>query len=183
MVTDQAMSHCTTTKQYTLDSRACFQVLCNSQMFVCPARQYLRQINYAVNVSLQTNLRMSEKGGLSLRGVAFITVLTVLESTLPSFCLSYNIQQHKEATMAGLVVSVLTATPLKLNPPLLDSAPLSLHCRPTDRGRPCNRMALTFQKPFPVYWIRHMKKCNRLWCQKTFLVLHYMFGLARHNMV
>ena len=28
------------------------------------------------------------RGGLSLRGVAFMTVLAVLESTLPSFCLS-----------------------------------------------------------------------------------------------
>ena len=47
------------------------------------------------------------KGGLSLRGVAFmtasavLTVLAVLESTLPSFCLSYKIQ-HNEATLAGL---------------------------------------------------------------------------------
>ena len=35
------------------------------------------------------------KGGLSLRGVAFMTVLAVLavlESTLPSFCLSYKLQ-------------------------------------------------------------------------------------------
>ena len=68
------------------------------------------------------------KGGLSLRGVAFMTVLavlTVLESTLPSFCLSYKIQ-HSEATVAVLTVlavsavvavSVVTATPLKPNPP------------------------------------------------------------------
>ena len=46
-------------------------------------------------------------------------VLAVLESTLPSFCLSYKIQ-HNEATVAVLAViavSVMTATPLKLNPP------------------------------------------------------------------
>ena len=47
------------------------------------------------------------KGGLSLRGVAFMTVLAVLtvfaflESTLPSFCLSYQMQ-HNEATVAAL---------------------------------------------------------------------------------
>ena len=49
-----------------------------------------------------------------------MTVLAVLESsTLPSFCLSYKIK-HKEATVAVLAVmavSVMTATPLKLNPP------------------------------------------------------------------
>ena len=68
------------------------------------------------------------KGGLSLRGVAFmtvfggLTVLAVLENTLPSFCLSYKIQ-HQEATvtvltvLAVVAVSVVTATPLKLNPP------------------------------------------------------------------
>ena len=65
------------------------------------------------------------KGGLSLRGVAFMTVLTVLavlESTLPSFCWSYKIQD-KEATVtvlavsAVVAVSVMTAPPLKLNPP------------------------------------------------------------------
>ena len=66
------------------------------------------------------------KGGLSLRGgVAFMTVLavlTVLEKTLPSFCWSYKIQD-KEATvtvltvLAVVAVSVVTATPLKLNPP------------------------------------------------------------------
>ena len=45
------------------------------------------------------------KGGLSLRGVAFMTVLAVLtvvavlESTLPSFCFSFEIQ-HNEATVA-----------------------------------------------------------------------------------
>ena len=44
--------------------------------------------------------------GLSLKGVAFITVLAVskvlavLESTLPSFCLLCKIQ-HNEATVVG----------------------------------------------------------------------------------
>ena len=51
-----------------------------------------------------------------------LTVLAVLESTLPSVCLSYKIQ-HNEATVAVLAVSavmavsVMTATLLKLNPP------------------------------------------------------------------
>ena len=68
------------------------------------------------------------KGGLSLRGAAFMTVLavlTVLESTLPPFCFSYKMQ-YQEAAVAVLTVlavsavtavSVVTATPLKLNPP------------------------------------------------------------------
>ena len=71
------------------------------------------------------------KGGLSLRGgasmwvLAVLTVLSVLESTLPSFCWSYKVQ-HNEATVAVLTVlavsaviavSFMTATPLKLNPP------------------------------------------------------------------
>ena len=68
------------------------------------------------------------KGGLSLRGVAFMTVLAVLavlESTLPSLGLSCKIQ-HNEAAVAVLTVlavsavmavSVMTATPLKLKPP------------------------------------------------------------------
>ena len=64
-------------------------------------------------------IRMSEKGGLSLRGVAFMTVLavlTVLESTLPSCCLSYKLQ-YQQATVTVLTVSVVmvvlvvTATP------------------------------------------------------------------------
>ena len=53
-----------------------------------------------------------------------LAVLAVLESTLPSVCLSYKIQ-YNEATVAVLTVlavsavmavSVMTATPLKLNP-------------------------------------------------------------------
>ena len=52
-----------------------------------------------------------------------LAVLAVLESTLPSCCLSYKIQ-HNEATVvvltvsAVVAVSVMTATPLKPNPPL-----------------------------------------------------------------
>ena len=54
-----------------------------------------------------------------------LAVLTVLDSTLPSFCLSHKIQ-CQEATVTVLTVlavsavaavSVVTATPLKLNPP------------------------------------------------------------------
>ena len=56
------------------------------------------------------------KGGLSLRGVAFmtvsavLTVLAVLESTLPSdsVCLSYK-TQHNETTIAVLTVLAIMA--------------------------------------------------------------------------
>ena len=57
--------------------------------------------------------------------LAVLTVLAVRESTLPSFCLSYQ-TQHNEATVAVvtvlavsavMAVSFMTATPLKLNPP------------------------------------------------------------------
>ena len=56
---------------------------------------------------------------------AVLTVLAVLESTIHSFCLSYEIACN-EATVAVLTVLavsavmavlVMTATPLKLNPP------------------------------------------------------------------
>ena len=62
------------------------------------------------------------KGGLSLRGVAFVMVLAVLESTLPSLCLSQIIQDKEAAVTvlavsAVMAVSVVTATPLKLDPP------------------------------------------------------------------
>ena len=43
------------------------------------------------------------KGGLSLTGVAFMTVLAVLENTLPSFRWSFKIQD-KEATVTVLTV-------------------------------------------------------------------------------
>ena len=62
-------------------------------------------------------------GSVSLRGVAFMTVLAVLESTSPSFCLSYKKKQCQETTVtvlavsAVVTVSVVTAIPLKLNPP------------------------------------------------------------------
>ena len=86
------------------------------------------------------------KGGLSLRGVAFMTVSAVLmvsavlDSTLPSFRLSYKIQD-KEATVTALtvlaistavVVSVVTATPLKLNPPFRHSEVRNV-CRKFDQ--------------------------------------------------
>ena len=50
-----------------------------------------------------------------------LMVLAVQKSAWPSFCLSYKIQ-HNEATVTVLAVvavtavSVMTATPLKLNP-------------------------------------------------------------------
>ena len=58
--------------------------------------------------------------------VAVLTVLMVLESTLPSLCLSYKIQCQETtvavlAVSAVLVVLVVTATPLKLNPPFSSS--------------------------------------------------------------
>ena len=74
-------------------------------------------------------VRTTEKGELSLRGVALMTILAALavfESTLPSFRLSYKIQDE-EATVtvlaisAVVAVSVVTATPLKLNPPFPSS--------------------------------------------------------------
>ena len=58
-----------------------------------------------------------------------LAVLTVLESTLPSFWWSYK-NQDKEATvtvltvlavLAVMAVSDMTATPLKLNPSLPSS--------------------------------------------------------------
>ena len=75
------------------------------------------------------------KGGLGLiiiMGVAFmtvvavLTVLAVLESTLPSFCLAYKIQCRETTVtlltvLAVSAVSVVTATPLKLNPPFPSS--------------------------------------------------------------
>ena len=75
------------------------------------------------------------KGGLGLRGVAFMTalavlmVLAVLKSSLPSFCLSYKIQCQETtvtvltvlAVSAVVAVPVVTATPPKLNPPFSSS--------------------------------------------------------------
>ena len=50
-----------------------------------------------------------------------LAVLTVLDCTLPSFCLSCKIQYQVTvltvlAVSAVVAVSVVTATPLKLNP-------------------------------------------------------------------
>ena len=78
---------------------------------------------------VQFFFRMTEKGGLGLRGVAFMPVSAVVESTLPSFCSSYKIQcQETTVTVLKVLVveavgavSVVTATPLKLNPPLSSS--------------------------------------------------------------
>ena len=61
--------------------------------------------------------------------VAVLTVSAVLESALPSFCMSFE-TQCEEAAMtvltvlavsAVVAVSVVTATPLKLNPPFSSS--------------------------------------------------------------
>ena len=57
-----------------------------------------------------------------LRGVAFMTVLVILESSLPSFPYPAN-TQDQEATMTVLAVlvilavSVMVVARLKLNPP------------------------------------------------------------------
>ena len=54
---------------------------------------------------------------------AVLTALVVLENTLHSFCWSYKIQ-NEEATVTVLTllaVWVMTATPLKLNPPFPSS--------------------------------------------------------------
>ena len=62
--------------------------------------------------------------------LAVLSVSGVLESTLPSFCLSYKIQCQETtlavltvlAVSAGMAVSVVTATPpLKINPPFSSS--------------------------------------------------------------
>ena len=61
--------------------------------------------------------------------LAVLTASAVLQSTLPSFRLSYKIQDE-EATVtvltvlgvsAVVAVSVVTVTPLKLNPPFPSS--------------------------------------------------------------
>ena len=101
-----------------------------------------KRLTFSIDsVCLQTSLKLlctiwqstifqaDGKGGLSLRGVAFmtvlavLTVLVVLENTLPFFCWSYKTEE-KEATvtvLAVMTVSVVTATPLKLNPPFPSS--------------------------------------------------------------
>ena len=58
--------------------------------------------------------------------LAALTVLAVLESTLPSLCLAYKIQCRETtvtvlAVSAVVAVSVVTAIPLKLNPPFPSS--------------------------------------------------------------
>ena len=58
--------------------------------------------------------------------LAVLTVLAVLEKTSRSFCWSYKIQCQETtvtvlAVWAVVAVSVVTATPLKLNPPFSSS--------------------------------------------------------------
>ena len=48
--------------------------------------------------------------------LAVLTALAVLESTLPSFCLSYKIQ-HNEATVAVLAVLAVMAVSVMTTPP------------------------------------------------------------------
>ena len=82
------------------------------------------------SASFLGKIRMSEKGGLSLRGVAFMTVLAVstllVVLHLALLVLLLNKIQDKEATVTVLkvlavsevvTVSVVTATPLKLDSP------------------------------------------------------------------
>ena len=78
--------------------------------------RFLRGENWATcQVFVQYN-QDDGKGGLSLRGVAFMTVLAVLESTLPSFCLCNKIQCQETfltvlAVLAVVAVSVVAASP------------------------------------------------------------------------
>ena len=75
------------------------------------------------------------KGGLGLRGVAFMTllavstVLAVLESALSSSCLSYKIQcQDTTVTvLTGLVVSAVVAVSVVTATPSLNSILLFRH--------------------------------------------------------
>ena len=57
--------------------------------------------------------------------LALLTVLAVLDGTLPSFCFSYKIQCQETVltVLAVVAVPVVTATPLKLNPPFSSSCP------------------------------------------------------------
>ena len=50
-----------------------------------------------------------------MRVLAVLTVVAVLQSTLPSFCLSYK-NKTVVAVLAVMAVSVVTATLPKLNP-------------------------------------------------------------------
>ena len=58
--------------------------------------------------------------------LAVLTVLAALESTLPSFCLSYEIQ-HNEATAAVLAVLVVVTVAVVTATPPLNSTPLLRH--------------------------------------------------------
>ena len=78
-------------------------------MFIIPFVRKFGEDLFAILAESQVCFQDHGKGGLSLRGVAFMTVLavlavlTVLESNLPSFCLSYKIK-HNEATVVVLTV-------------------------------------------------------------------------------
>ena len=111
------------------------------------------------------NIRMTEKGGLGLRGVAFMTalaVLTVLESTLPSFCLSYKIQcQETTVTVSAVVaVSVVTATPFKLNPsfssswnwPRGSTGVQRYGCIPRSAANNLGEIPQKLGAPNPLFW-------------------------------
>ena len=95
--------------------------------------RHLRGVRYIIAIVFVCRVRKIQgvgKGGLSLRGVAFMTVLVVLtalallESTfkLPSFCLTYKIQRN-EATVAVPTVSAVMAVPVR-QLPRLNSTPL-----------------------------------------------------------
>ena len=93
--------------------------------------QRILPANFPASFSSLGFFGVTGKGALGLRGVAFmrflavLTFLAVLKSTLPSACLSYRIQYQETtgtvltvfAVSAVVAVSVVTATPLKLNPP------------------------------------------------------------------
>ena len=92
-------------------------------------KQYFHEILWVRIRSGSRKRGVEFKGGSLHDGFGSLTVLAVLESTLPSFCWSYKIQ-HNEATVAVLTVlavsavmavSVMTATPLKLNSPFPSS--------------------------------------------------------------
>ena len=57
-----------------------------------------------------------------------MTVLAVLESTLPSFCLSFKntAQRGNRDGLAVPAVSIMTTTPLELNPLFPDILTLAL---------------------------------------------------------
>ena len=91
---------------YPLTTSICSTPICSTPM--APKPPFAQSSPNSGSFWLSYNQDHGE-GGLSLRGVAFMTVLAVLtvlaalESTSPCFCLSYKMQ-HKEATVAVLTV-------------------------------------------------------------------------------